>query len=47
MAASHDSFYSGGWLFLNARARAERWQRQNDEIFVEQQAFADADMRTF
>ena len=47
MAASHDSFYSGDWLFLNARARAERWQRQNDEIFVEQQALADADMRTF
>lgn len=53
MAMSHDSFYSVGllaalsWSPFNARRRAERWQRDNDKVFIEDKAFADADRRMF
>ena len=47
MAMSHDAFYSVAWFWLNARKWAEKWQRNNDKIFIENKAFAEADMRMF
>jgi len=47
LAMSHDSFYSVGWFWFNARKRAERWQRDNDQVFIGNKAFAEADMRMF
>ncbi len=47
MAMSHDSFYSAGRLGFNARRKAEQWQSENDNVFIGQKAFADADMRMF
>ena len=32
---------------MNAEHWAERWQRSNDKVFIEDQAFADQDMRMF
>ena len=49
LAMGHDSFYSTEWLcsFENERQKAEQWQADNDEVFIGQKAFADADMRVF
>jgi hypothetical protein len=49
LAMGHDSFYSTKWLcsFENERQNAEDWQADNDEAFIVQKAFADADMRVF
>ena len=47
LAISHDSFYSVGLFSCNARKKAERWQSQNDNVFIEEKAYADADMRMF
>ena len=47
LAMSHDSFYSVGWLSGNAHEKAERWQRENDAVFIGQKAYAEADMRMF
>lgn len=47
LAMSHDSFYSSGLLFPKGRETAEEWQAKNDEVFIGQGAFADADMRMF
>ncbi len=46
-AMSHDSFYSVDWPCGDERKNAEKWQKENDEVFVAQKAFADADMRLF
>ncbi|MFT5548120.1 MAG: hypothetical protein ACI9CO_000032 [Candidatus Azotimanducaceae bacterium] len=46
-AASHDSFYAEGWFGGDTHNQAEEWQRKNDEVFIEQKAYADADMRMF
>ena len=47
-ALSHDSFYSKKSFFHpNARARAEQWQSDNDVAFIQNQGFADQDMRMF
>jgi hypothetical protein len=45
LAMSHDSFYSVGWFYPDAHEKAEQWQRENDEAFIEQKGFADVDMR--
>ena len=47
MAMSHDSFYSVAWLWFNAHKWAEKWQKSNDKIFIEDKQFADEDMRMF
>ncbi len=47
LAMSHDSFYSVAWFWLKAHKWAEQWQRTNDKVFIENKAFADADMRMF
>ena len=49
LAMGHDSFYSTEYLcsFENERQNAEQWQADNDEAFIVQKAFADADMRVF
>ena len=46
-AMSHDSFYSVEWFFGNEHQQAEQWQRENDEVFIGQKSYADADMRLF
>jgi FAD binding domain len=46
-AMSHDSFYSHDWICRHERQKAEKWQTENDEVFIGQKAFADADMRLF
>ena len=46
-AMGHDSFYSDNWFCGDQRANAEQWQKENDEVFIGQKAFADADMRNF
>jgi FAD/FMN-containing dehydrogenase len=46
-AMSHDSFYSDDLVCGNERQNAEQWQTENDEVFIGQKAFADADMRMF
>lgn len=43
---SHDAFYSVDWLW-DERPFAEQWQSRNDEVFIGQKAYADADMRMF
>lgn len=45
LAMSHDSFYSVGWLHAHSQEKAERWQSENDEAFIEQEGFAEVDMR--
>lgn len=45
-AMSHDAFYSVDWLW-DERPFAEQWQTENDEVFIGQKAYADADMRMF
>ncbi len=45
LAMSHDAFYSVGWFHSRAHGKAVRWQRENDEAFIEKKGFADADMR--
>ncbi len=47
LAMSHDSFYSEGLLHTHTQKKAEQWQSKNDEAFIEQDGFADADMRMF
>jgi FAD/FMN-containing dehydrogenase len=47
LAMSHDSFYSVGWFSGDAHQKAERWQSENDKVFIGQKAYADADMRMF
>ncbi|MEM1201831.1 MAG: FAD-binding protein [Acidobacteriota bacterium] len=47
LAMSHDSFYSVGWLSGDAFEKAQAWQRENDEVFIGQQTYANADMRMF
>ena len=47
LAMSHDSFYSVAWLWLKAHKWAEKWQRVNDRVFIENKAFAETDMRMF
>ena len=46
-AMGHDNFYSDDWICGDERANAEQWQKENDEVFIGQKAFADADMRMF
>ncbi|CAH1211030.1 FAD-binding PCMH-type domain-containing protein [Candidatus Nitrotoga sp. BS] len=46
-AMSHDSFYSANWFCRNERQNAEQWQKENDAVFIEKKAYADADMRVF
>ena len=46
-AMSHDSFYSDDLFCGDERQNAEQWQTENDEVFIGQKAFADADMRMF
>jgi hypothetical protein len=46
-AMGHDSFYSDDWFCGDQRDNAEQWQKENDEVFIGQKAFADADMRNF
>ncbi len=45
LAMSHDAFYSVGWFHSRAHGKAVRWQRENDEAFIENKGFAGADMR--
>ena len=45
LAMSHDAFYSVGWFHSRAHDKAVRWQRENDEAFIENKGFAGADMR--
>ena len=47
LAMSHDSFYRVGYYHSSADEDAEQWQLDNDEEFIEQKGFADADMRMF
>jgi hypothetical protein len=46
-AMSHDSFYSVEWFFGNEHQQAVQWQRENDDVFIGQKSYADADMRLF
>lgn len=46
-AMSHDNFYSDDLICGDERQNAEQWQSENDEVFIGQKAFADADMRMF
>lgn len=47
-AMGHDSFYSTEWFCPDEREKAEKWQVENDEVFIgEKGAYADADMRMF
>lgn len=46
-AMSHDNFYSDDLICGDERQNAEQWQTENDEVFIGQKAFADADMRMF
>jgi hypothetical protein len=46
-AMGHDNFYSDDWFCGDERANAEQWQLENEEVFIGQKAFADADMRMF
>ncbi len=46
-AMSHDSFYSDDRFCGDERQNAEQWQTENDEVFIGQKAFAEADMRMF
>jgi FAD binding domain len=46
-AMGHDSFYSTNFFCRDERYKAEKWQAENDEVFIGQKAFADADMRMF
>jgi hypothetical protein len=47
LAMGHDSFYSTLFSWLHEHEKAEKWQAENDEVFIVQKAFADADMRLF
>jgi hypothetical protein len=47
LAMGHDSFYASNFFCRGEREKAEKWQAENDEVFIEQKAFADADMRVF
>lgn len=47
LAMSHDSFYSENWLHSRAHEKAKQWQKENHETFIDQDGFADADMRMF
>ena len=47
LAMSNDSFYLVSWFYRDAHEKAEQWQRENDEAFIEQKGFADVDMRMF
>lgn len=47
LAMSHDSFYSQGVFHPHAQEKAEQWQDKNDELLIEENGFADADMRMF
>jgi hypothetical protein len=47
LGMSHDAFYDVAGFHGNARQKAEEWQKENDEVFIGQQAFAKADMRMF
>lgn len=44
---SHDSFYSVGWFSGDAHQKAEQWQDENDQVFIDQEKYADADRRMF
>jgi hypothetical protein len=46
VALSYDSFYSTTF-YPEAQEKAELWQRENDEKFIHEKGFADADMRIF
>lgn len=46
LAMSYDSFYSSRF-YPDAQEKAEQWQRENDEAFIKQNGFAEADMRMF
>lgn len=47
LAMGHDSFYASNFFCRGEREKAEKWQADNDEAFIGQKAFADADMRVF
>ena len=47
LSMGHDSFYSVDWFCGDEHQNAEQWQRENDEVFIGQKAYADADMRMF
>jgi hypothetical protein len=47
LSMGHDSFYSVDWFCGDEHQKAEQWQRENDEVFIGQKAYADADMRVF
>ncbi len=49
LAMGHDSFYASNFFCRHEREKAEKWQAENDEVFIgqKQPAFADADMRVF
>jgi FAD binding domain/Berberine and berberine like len=47
LSMGHDSFYSVDWFCGDEHQKAEQWQRENDEVFIGQKAYADADMRMF
>ncbi len=48
LAMSLDAFYSVGWPYdQTPRKKAEQWQNDNDKAFIEQQGFANSDMRMF
>jgi hypothetical protein len=47
LAMSSDSFYSMAWFYPSADEKAEQWQSENDETFIEKKGFADVDMRMF
>jgi FAD/FMN-containing dehydrogenase len=46
-AMAHDSFYSTEWFCPDEHEKAEKWQVENDGVFIGQKAYADADMRMF
>lgn len=46
-AMGHDSFYATNFFCRHERRKAEKWQAENDDVFIGQKAFADADMRVF
>mmetsp|Transcript_43823 Transcript_43823/g.61602 ORF Transcript_43823/g.61602 Transcript_43823/m.61602 type:complete len:551 (+) Transcript_43823:247-1899(+) len=46
-AMSHDAFYSKGFIKGRPHAKAEKWQDENDEVFIGEKKYAEKDMRMF
>ncbi len=47
LALSYDSFYLVSEDYPDARKTAQKWQEENDRVFINEKGFADKDMRMF